>query len=207
MGFFRFRRSIKLFPGVRWNIGKKSTSLSVGPRGAHVTMGTAGSRTAVGIPGTGLSYINVSKAHTHVANNSPGAANIPIPSASWIASQHGTITLNLPDRLPEEPSIRPDQIAELNSLGHVGSTGFDPKSLGSDQAANVILQLKEAQKEYSKKILKHYYADHGHAVSDAFINHAYDHPGTPYQAPKKWGCGTWIAIGIVLWVVISLLAK
>ena len=60
MGFFRFRRSVKIFPGVRWNFGKKSTSLSIGPRGAHYTVGTSGSRTTVGIPGTGLSYTETS---------------------------------------------------------------------------------------------------------------------------------------------------
>ena len=59
MGFFRFRRSIKLFPGVRWNFGKKSSSLSFGVRGAHYTVGTRGSRTTVGLPGTGLSYTSV----------------------------------------------------------------------------------------------------------------------------------------------------
>jgi Protein of unknown function (DUF4236) len=60
MGYFRFRRSIKLLPGVRWNIGKKSTSLSFGVRGAQYTVGTSGSRTTVGIPGTGLSYTETS---------------------------------------------------------------------------------------------------------------------------------------------------
>lgn len=60
MGFFRFRRSVKLFPGVRWNFGKKSTSLSIGGRGANYTVGTSGSRTTVGIPGTGLSYTETS---------------------------------------------------------------------------------------------------------------------------------------------------
>src|SRR4051812_34730650 len=56
MGFLRFRRSIKIAPGIRWNIGKKSTSLSVGPRGLKLTAGTHGVRTTVGIPGTGISY-------------------------------------------------------------------------------------------------------------------------------------------------------
>ena len=56
MGFFRFCRSIKIAPGIRWNFGKKSTSLSIGGRGANYTVGTSGSRTTVGIPGTGLSY-------------------------------------------------------------------------------------------------------------------------------------------------------
>ena len=53
---FRFRRSVKLFPGVRLNFGKKGTSVSIGPRGAKVTVGPSGTRTTVGIPGTGISY-------------------------------------------------------------------------------------------------------------------------------------------------------
>jgi hypothetical protein len=61
MGFFRFRRSVKLFPGVRWNIGKRSSSLSFGGKGFHYTVGgPRGSRTTVGIPGTGLSYTETS---------------------------------------------------------------------------------------------------------------------------------------------------
>ena len=60
MGFFRFRRSIKIAPGIRWNFGKKSSSLSFGGRGFHYTVGSRGSRTTVGIPGTGMSYTETS---------------------------------------------------------------------------------------------------------------------------------------------------
>ena len=74
MGFFRFRRSIKLFPGIRWNFGKKSTSLSIGPRGAHYTVGTSGSRTTVGIPGTGLSYTETSGTSSRSPQENSGCA-------------------------------------------------------------------------------------------------------------------------------------
>ena len=53
---FRFRRSVRLLPGVRLNFGKRGVSALVGVRGAHVTVGKTGVRTTVGIPGTGLSY-------------------------------------------------------------------------------------------------------------------------------------------------------
>lgn len=53
---FRFRRSVKILPGVRLNFGKKGTSVTVGPRGAKVTVGPNGTRATVGIPGTGISY-------------------------------------------------------------------------------------------------------------------------------------------------------
>lgn len=59
MGFFRFRRSIKIAPGIRWNIGKKSTSVSLGGHGLTYTVGTKGSRTTIGLPGTGVSYTQI----------------------------------------------------------------------------------------------------------------------------------------------------
>jgi len=51
----RFRRSIKIAPGIRLNAGKQGFSVSVGGRGATVTMGKRGVYGNVGIPGTGLS--------------------------------------------------------------------------------------------------------------------------------------------------------
>jgi hypothetical protein len=59
MGFFRFRRSFRILPGVRLNFGKRSTSVSLGVRGAHVTFGKRGTRTTIDIPGTGMSYTDV----------------------------------------------------------------------------------------------------------------------------------------------------
>lgn len=53
---FRFRRSIKIAPGLRVNFGKTGVSLSAGMRGASVTVGPRGRYGNVGIPGTGLSY-------------------------------------------------------------------------------------------------------------------------------------------------------
>jgi hypothetical protein len=54
---FRFRRSIRILPGIRLNLGKRSTSVSLGVRGAHVTIRRGHTpRSTVGVPGTGLSY-------------------------------------------------------------------------------------------------------------------------------------------------------
>ena len=204
MGFFRFRRSIKLFPGVRWNFGSKSTSLSIGGRGAHYTIGSSGSRTTVGIPGTGLSYTDIHSSHQRVAARHP---RIPEPSEDWVHSHMVDQTLHIPDRGKDEPSIRQDQIDELGNLQNVNLHGYDIHSLGSEQAYSLITQIKEHQKEVSKTLLKSFYADHGHAIPDDFIDHCYDHPDQPYQARKSWGCGTWFIIGVALWVLISLLRK
>ena len=53
---WRFRKSKKIAPGVRLNIGKRGASVSFGHRGARLTVGRRGTRVAVGIPGTGISY-------------------------------------------------------------------------------------------------------------------------------------------------------
>ncbi len=53
----RFRKSIKIAPGLKINLNKKSISATVGTKGAHYTVNSKGKRTAsVGIPGTGIYY-------------------------------------------------------------------------------------------------------------------------------------------------------
>lgn len=70
---FRFRKSIKLAPGVRINLTKKGvSSLSVGKRGATVNVGKKGTRGTVGIPGSGLSYSSY-KSHSESKRQPPQA--------------------------------------------------------------------------------------------------------------------------------------
>lgn len=51
----RFRKSFKVAPGLRMNVGLRGLSMSVGPRGASVNAGPRGLHANVGLPGTGLS--------------------------------------------------------------------------------------------------------------------------------------------------------
>lgn len=51
----RFRKSFKLAPGIRLNVGSNGMSWTVGPRGASVNIGKRGAYLNAGIPGTGLS--------------------------------------------------------------------------------------------------------------------------------------------------------
>lgn len=52
---WRFRKSFKILPGVRVNLGKRGASVSVGGRGLRVTSGSTGTRVTASAPGTGLS--------------------------------------------------------------------------------------------------------------------------------------------------------
>ena len=53
---FRFRRSIRLFPGLQINASRWGVSPSSGHRGAWLTLGPRGARATDGMPGTGVSY-------------------------------------------------------------------------------------------------------------------------------------------------------
>ena len=50
----RFRRSIRIVPGVHVNLGLHGAGLSVGPRGFHLGVNRRGMYTSAGIPGTGI---------------------------------------------------------------------------------------------------------------------------------------------------------
>lgn len=54
---FRFRKSVKIAPGVKVNLGKKSVGVSVGGKHGGVSINSkTGARARVSAPGTGLSY-------------------------------------------------------------------------------------------------------------------------------------------------------
>lgn len=58
---FRFRKSVKLFPGLRLNLSKSGTSWTFGGPGASVNINDDKIRGTVGIPGSGLSYTEETK--------------------------------------------------------------------------------------------------------------------------------------------------
>ncbi|MFR4938243.1 MAG: DUF4236 domain-containing protein, partial [Bacteroides xylanisolvens] len=67
----RFRKSVKIAPGVRLNVGSKSVGISVGTKGCRYSLNSSGRRTTtVGIPGTGA-YYSHSSSGTSRSYNSP----------------------------------------------------------------------------------------------------------------------------------------
>jgi len=71
---FGFRKSFKIAPGVRLNVGKKGvSSVSIGGKGARVNVGKKGTRTTLSAPGTGLSYSTFKSHAKSKANNNAGA--------------------------------------------------------------------------------------------------------------------------------------
>ena len=72
MGHFRFRRRIRIAPGLHLNIGKTGISTSLGGRGFTLNIGRGKTRTTVGLLGTGLSYSESSS--TALRSGSSGLA-------------------------------------------------------------------------------------------------------------------------------------
>ena len=75
----RFRKSIKIAPGVKLNLNKKSASITLGGKGVHHTISTTGKKTtSVGIPGTGIYYTESSggkKSNAGKNTNVKGSCN------------------------------------------------------------------------------------------------------------------------------------
>lgn len=53
---FRFRKQVKILPGVKLNISKSGVSTTVGRRGLSVTSGKQGTHLNTGLSGTGISF-------------------------------------------------------------------------------------------------------------------------------------------------------
>lgn len=92
---FRFRKSIRLAPGVRVNLSRSGASLSVGVRGASVTVGPRGTYANVGLPGTGLSHRSrIGGPSAAGASEVPPAFSSPTPERMQVS---GLILSGLPD--------------------------------------------------------------------------------------------------------------
>ena len=105
---FRFRRRIKIAPGVHLNIGKNGVSTSIGTRGASITTSSKGTYLNTGIPGTGLSNRQkiggVSFTSCYAPNNSNTGCS-PFSIMFWSSVICGVIGIILLENENMTPSI------------------------------------------------------------------------------------------------------
>jgi hypothetical protein len=96
MGYFRFFRRVHLAPGLTVNLAKTGPSISLGARGAHVTLSRTGIRNTVGLPGSGCFYTSKQGWHSgaHSApqftSASPGP---PVQHSGWQTAGHVLLVL------------------------------------------------------------------------------------------------------------------
>jgi hypothetical protein len=151
---FRFRRSIKILPGIRLNFGKRGISTSIGVRGAHVTFGKTGTRATVGLPGSGLSYTHLEKRHREI-RAIPAAAEPPIePAASPGSGLRGVLWIGLiviaivlaighmTSPAPAQVSTPPQTIAQ--TAARVARAAEDEQLAETKRAALGVTQIRHA---------------------------------------------------------------
>lgn len=72
----KYRKRMKIAPGVHLNIGKKGiSSVSVGGRGASMNFNKKGHQTTVGVPGSGVSYTSKRSSNESQNNNAKIGTN------------------------------------------------------------------------------------------------------------------------------------
>ncbi len=76
----RFRRRIKIIPGVHLNVSRSGISTSIGVRGASMTFGKRGTYTNVGVPGTGVSWRNRVDAPHSQSSSVPATSEVVAPT-------------------------------------------------------------------------------------------------------------------------------
>ncbi|MCH7294086.1 DUF4236 domain-containing protein [Acinetobacter higginsii] len=93
---FKFRKSLKIAPGVKLNITNKGvSSLSVGKNGARVNLGKKGVKTTAGLPGTGLSYSKFSSYRNKLEQKANESNNGSIGFGSLLIIGIGVLFLYL----------------------------------------------------------------------------------------------------------------
>lgn len=97
----RFRKKIKLLPGLSLNLSKSGISTSVGGKGATVNISSNGVRSTIGVPGTGISYStlhsknNKTTASQSISTNHETTQSHSVAKPEWNGEGNRPITLGL----------------------------------------------------------------------------------------------------------------
>ena len=96
---FRFQRRFRILPGLRLNLSKSGVSTSIGTRGAWFMIGPRGTRTTVGLPGTGLSCTE----QTSARRSAPKVTSYgEIPSTQPVDAENASTD---PGATEQEPAL------------------------------------------------------------------------------------------------------
>ncbi len=88
----RFRKSIKLAPGIRLNLSGSGASWTLGPRGASVGIGKRGTFLNAGIPGTGLYSRQQLVSNSSTSNNYSNQPDIQTVSITISIDDEGVLS-------------------------------------------------------------------------------------------------------------------
>lgn len=99
----RFRKSIKIVPGVRLNIGKKSVGVSAGVKGYRKSINSSGRvTTSIGTPVAGVSYVKTENFKTKKKKAASNRASSTATAASSSASSPAPVKVQKAAAQPKE---------------------------------------------------------------------------------------------------------
>ena len=128
----RFRKSVKIAPGVRLNISKKSVGVSAGVKGYRKSINSSGRvTTSIGTPVAGVSYVKTEnlkskkkKAASNRASSTAAAANSSVVTPASVSSKVHKVAVQPKEKLPKTTAVlqeRPD--ASFVAFGVVALAG------------------------------------------------------------------------------------
>lgn len=115
----RFRKSVKIAPGVRLNISKKSVGISAGVKGYRKSINSSGRvTTSIGTPVAGVSYVKTEnlkskkkKAASNRASSTAAVANSSVVTPASVSSKVHKAAVQSKEKLPKTTAVlqeRPD---------------------------------------------------------------------------------------------------
>jgi hypothetical protein len=131
---WRFRKRVKIIPGIYLNLSQKGISTTIGPRGLSVNLGPNGSYLNAGIPGTGIS----NRIPLHNTNH-----HVPAEKAKEIADK---LRYLLDQTYDDSTQIRSQDIDHLTSPGLASLKDTIIAAHKEHAELSTILSGKELQK-------------------------------------------------------------
>lgn len=148
----RFRKSIKILPGVRLNLSKSGMSVTLGGKTLSLNLGKQGAYANVDLPGTGLSY------RTRLANMKTGQ--------KWLALGKGEVTIGLNGD---------GTLSLTDKTGNV-LTEKDAAAFLKTNKSEVIIWLEEACGRINDELLTLINFHHTTPAPNQLAHSAYDDP-------------------------------
>lgn len=159
---WRFRKSIKILPGVRLNFNKNSTSVSIGSKRSGITINSKTGVTArTSIPGTGLSYSEKISS----GKKSTPAKKRNTPTAKGIYTQQAQNDLRIigeSSKIAQE-TLKPEIFFSrfdliLERYEHLISIE-DYVSFSSERPSELYTQIKSSTSDTIQHFIKRYFLD------------------------------------------------
>jgi hypothetical protein len=182
---WRFRRSFRLLPGLRFNVSKSGTSWSIGDAPVTVNVSKRGIRHTLSIPGAGLSY-------SALWNAGSDASDADVARAQRISAWWHQVAAT---------NIHPfDPAACATALNRLADFGLSDRDLPLDLLAAVNAVREELRDEYGMRLVWKSPVD----VPPPNAEQQQTFPQTKHRAQNRralWICGA-VILAAIGWTVI-----